>query len=222
MSKIFKFSCLPRKVAAADDCEAANVSARAGGAQFKNRLFRLLPWSNKSRKTASGDKQQQQSQRKKASDASKKQAWGDSGSTPDSMSDEIQGVVPAENDRGVAINRQSAAMPAQDDRVEATERRARLDTPMPRDLSFEPAKRAENVRDLSRTPLAMKAQEAVGQARQQFAVPERQEDPMEKLEIQWAESDFANMSHEHQQQLRAVIGLPILPCPSHNMPQREA
>ena len=59
--------------------------------------------------------------------------------------------------------------------------------------------------------------QASEQANQQLATPQQQ-DPMEELERQWAESMFVNMDHEHQQQLRIVIGLPRLPRPSHHEP----
>lgn len=245
MSKIFRSFAVPRQVGSADEsktsrdaakvssaldgqtshdapCSGADaVSAGSARAQLKNRLFRFVPWSNKANKTTPSDNQRKNPE-EQPRDASKKQAWGASSCMPNSMPGDpvtnLVGVVSTDDaHRKGAIDGHSVAMPPQEDTSAAAEPKhsPRPNTPPPRNLSDE---RAQDPCDLSGNSLAAMALEALEQASQQFAAPHQQQDPLEELEREWAESIFVNMEHEHQQQLRRVIGLPILSYPSGSEP----
>eukprot|EP00930_Biecheleria_cincta_P035525 TRINITY_DN24434_c0_g1_i1.p1 TRINITY_DN24434_c0_g1~~TRINITY_DN24434_c0_g1_i1.p1 ORF type:complete len:217 (+),score=52.64 TRINITY_DN24434_c0_g1_i1:47-697(+) len=128
-----------------------------------------------------------------SADATRKQAWTDIGSMPEILphdtNSSLGSATFAAKFRDEAADESSMAMAKQEDHLAVVEprREVRLDTPG--------------------DDAVMNCNSTAQQAERQLAAS-HQQSAMEELEEQWAKSMFASMDHEHQQQLRAVIGLP--------------
>eukprot|EP00930_Biecheleria_cincta_P094556 TRINITY_DN8581_c0_g1_i1.p1 TRINITY_DN8581_c0_g1~~TRINITY_DN8581_c0_g1_i1.p1 ORF type:complete len:215 (-),score=42.49 TRINITY_DN8581_c0_g1_i1:268-912(-) len=207
ISKMWKSLLAPSRVTPADEHNTSQDSAEflavlarqhqdtsdsmqsvgTVGPQLKNRFLQFVPWSRRAKNNVATNKEDSNSVGKDA-DAVTKQAWLDP--TPMTSDMIADSPVKIEKSDEAAVDRPT---------------RERIDTPVDDSLMI---RKCADVRAQEAFDLVRMAQEAREQANQQLGVLLLQQDLMEKLEREWADSIFANMEHGHQQQLRRVVGLP--------------
>eukprot|EP00930_Biecheleria_cincta_P014474 TRINITY_DN12430_c0_g1_i1.p1 TRINITY_DN12430_c0_g1~~TRINITY_DN12430_c0_g1_i1.p1 ORF type:complete len:184 (+),score=46.53 TRINITY_DN12430_c0_g1_i1:272-823(+) len=180
---------------------------------------------------STSSKQMQTNQVGKNAGAARKHAWTGWSCMPDAPGDMAWDSTSSTVNFCAASNDRSLAMASQEHDLAAVDRDAADDrsTAMVKqehDLAAVEPRRsvplgtpAEDVVMICKSTAgqAKTQEQASEQAKQQLSAP-WQQDPMEELEKQWAQSLFVNMDHDHQQQLRVVIGLPRMLRPSHDKP----